>query len=67
MNVIVYSSTGCPQCDVLKMKLSQKGIQYEVCDDVDEMERLGIQSIPVLSVDGRLMNFPEAFNYVNER
>ena len=49
------------------MKLSQKGIQYEVCDDVDEMERLGIQSIPVLSVDGRLMNFPEAFNYVNER
>lgn len=67
MNVIVYSSTGCPQCNVLKMRLTQKGIQYEVCDDIDEMERLGIKSIPVLSVDGRLMNFPEAFKYVNER
>ena len=47
--------------------LDSKNIPYDVCQDTDEMERLGIQSIPVLSVDGQLMRFPEAFKYVSER
>ena len=64
MSVILYS-TGCPKCKVLKAKLDSKGIKYDVVDDVDEMLRLGISTVPCLGVDGKIMNFKESVDYIN--
>lgn len=63
MNVLY--STGCPKCKVLKMKLEQKGIKYEENNSVDEMIALGMMSAPALSVDGKLMDFKEANDWIN--
>lgn len=63
MNVLY--STGCPKCKVLKMKLEQKGIEYEENNSVDEMIALGMMSAPALSVDGKLMDFKEANDWIN--
>ena len=49
------------------MKLDKKGLQYEECHDVEKMEALGLKSIPVLSVDGKLLKFSDALKYVDER
>lgn len=66
MEVILYS-TGCPKCSVIKKKLDAKGIEYTENNDVDIMLALGISRVPVLSVDGELLSFVEANQWVNER
>ena len=64
MEVILYS-TGCPKCKVLEKKLADKGIQFEENTDVDKMTELGFESVPILSVDGTLMDFTSAIAWLN--
>lgn len=64
MNIILYS-TGCPKCSVLSRKLTDKNIQYEVCNDIEKMQDLDIMTVPVLSVDGELFDFASANNWIN--
>jgi len=63
-NLILYT-TGCPKCEVLKKKLKAKNIEYVENNNVEDMESLGIDQVPVLSVDGNLMSFAEANNWIN--
>lgn len=63
---IVLYSTGCPKCSILKKKLEEKQIPYDTVTDVKEMLALGINEVPVLSVNGELLPFAEAVKWVNE-
>lgn len=65
--MIVVYSTGCPKCGILERKLNEKNISFTKCIDVDEMLALGIMSVPVLSVDGDMMDFSKAVQWVNEQ
>ena len=62
---ILYS-TGCPKCCVLKKKLDAKHIEYETISDTSTMILKGIDAVPVLEVDGELLSFPEAADWVNK-
>lgn len=66
MSIILYS-TGCPKCRVLKTKLESKHIPYIENNNVVEMRSLGISTVPVLSLDGKLLQFMEANNWINEQ
>ena len=63
--MIVLYSTGCPRCKVLETKLNQKNIKYIVCDDVREMERKNISTVPCLEVEGEILDFGKAVKWVN--
>jgi glutaredoxin len=65
MDIILYS-TGCPKCKILKKKLEDKNIDYVENDDIETMISLGIEQVPVLSVDNKLFQFAEAVKWVNE-
>ena len=65
MSIILYGNH-CPRCKVLEAKLNLKNIQYEECTDIEEMKKLGIMSVPVLEVDGKLFQFKEATEWVND-
>lgn len=65
ISVVLYS-TGCPKCSILKKKLEEKQIPYDMVTDVEEMLALGISEVPVLSVNGELMSFSNAIKWVNE-
>lgn len=65
--MITLYSTGCPRCNVLKQKLDSKNIEYTVVNDVDIMTEKGISTVPVLEVDGQLLQFKEAVDWVNGR
>ena len=65
ISVILYS-TGCPKCSILKKKLDEKNIPYDTVSDVDYMVALGIEQVPVLSVNGNIMKFAQAIKWVNE-
>ena len=57
-------STGCPKCKILTKKLSEKNIKYEECNDTEIMKAKGIQFLPVLEVDGTLLDFKQATEWV---
>lgn len=64
MKVTLFS-TGCPKCKVLEAKLKQKGIVYEHINDMDIMTEKGFMSVPMLEVDGNVMDFATANNWIN--
>lgn len=66
MNMIVLYSTGCPKCDVLKSKLNAKQVPYEEITSVADMLELGITQVPVLGIDGQLLEFAEANKWLNQ-
>ena len=63
--VTLYTSK-CPRGIVLEKKLDEAGITYEVFDDVDEMSKMGITTVPMLKVDDTMMNFKEAVKWIKE-
>lgn len=65
LSVILYS-THCPKCNVLEKKLKQKGIDYNEVNDVTVMEEKGFLSVPMLEVDGKIMDFKEANDWINK-
>lgn len=65
MDIVLYS-TGCPKCKVLKQKLDSKSIHYTENNSVDEMLALGITQAPMLSVNGELLAFQKANEWVNQ-
>lgn len=62
--MILYS-TGCPQCAGLKSMLDGRGYTYEVCSDIQTMLEKGISAVPMLEVDGTLMSFKVAVQWIN--
>lgn len=64
MKVILYS-TNCPKCIMLEKKMNIKNVEFEINNDVDLMIKNGFTSIPVLDVDGEIMEFKEAVDWVN--
>ena len=65
--MITLYSTHCPRCRILEEKLDDKGIDYTIVTDVEEMSKLNILSVPVLKIDDRLLPFKEANDWVNEQ
>ena len=59
MNIVLYKSTTCPQCRVVKMKLDKKGLVYEekLTDNMTpaELAEAGVKGIPTMFVDGEKM------------
>lgn len=66
MNVILYSNH-CPKCNILTKKLNDKNIRFKEINDVELMISKGFMSMPMLEVDGNVMNFSDANKWINER
>lgn len=65
MSKVVLYSTGCPKCTILKKKMDETNIKYNVVSDVDVMQAKGFMTIPMLEVDGEVMDFGAAVKWVN--
>lgn len=58
-------TTHCPQCRVLEKLLIDKGIEFEIVEDVELMRAMNIISVPQLQVNGTLMNMAMAVKWIN--
>ena len=63
MEVILYS-TNCPRCAVLEKKLTSANIKYSIITDADLMIEKGFTSVPMLEVDGNIMDFKSAVEWL---
>ena len=64
INIKLYS-THCPKCIILEKKLQQKGISFEEINDIDVMTEKGFMQAPMLEVDGVVMDFKQANDWIN--
>ena len=62
--MITLYSTHCPTCCIIEKKLKSKGIEFELFDDEDAMIEKGFKEVPKLEVDGVLMDFKEANEWI---
>lgn len=65
MDKVILYSNNCPRCKILKRKLDDNKINYEIIDDVDIMIDKGLSTVPVLEINGRMLDFKEAVEWVN--
>ena len=64
MGKVILYEHGCPKCKVLKMKLNKSGVEYETVNDIEVMKAKGFQEAPKLEVDGVIMGFAEAVEWL---
>lgn len=64
MGKVVLYEHGCPKCKILKMKLDQKGVEYDTVNDIETMKSKGFQEAPKLEVDDVVMGFKEAIDWL---
>ena len=63
----VFSSSTCPKCKVLKMKLDKAGIEYTVNENMDDAIALGLKSFPYIQFeDGTLLDFGASIAWVKD-
>lgn len=65
--MVTLYSTNCPKCRIIERKLVQKEIEYTEVNDVDVMIEKGLSSVPWLEVDGEMMDFNKANQWINEQ
>ena len=63
--IILYTQS-CPKCKILEQKLNAKNIEYSEFTDVDKMIEMGFSMMPMLEVDGVIMDFATANKWINE-
>lgn len=66
MSVILYS-TYCPKCMILKKKLLDKDIKFKEINSVNEMIKRGFMSVPILEVDGNIMDYQQASEWMMDK
>ena len=65
--MIVYSSSTCPKCKVLKTKLDKAGIEYQVNENIEDAKALGIKTLPYVQLqDGTLLDFGKAIAFIRD-
>ena len=67
MAQVMLYSTHCPRCKVLTTKLQQKHITYEEINDMEVMKTKGFKEAPKLEVDGVIMDFKQAVDWIKEQ
>jgi glutaredoxin-related protein len=66
MNKVILYTTHCPKCRILEKKLQDKKVEYDTVEDVEEMKKIGISTVPVLSVpDKGNLQYLDAVKFVN--
>lgn len=65
--LIIYTTPTCNKCQLLKKIMNEKNIPYEECDDIEVMKAKGLRMVPCLEVDGTLLGFTGAFDWLRNQ
>lgn len=65
-SIKVYSLPSCGMCKMLKRELDKNSIVYTVCEDTEEIGKMNITNVPVLSINGELFSFKDALRKIKQ-
>lgn len=64
-NKLILYTNNCPRCIILKTKLDANDIEYTEINNVDKMIEIGITTVPILDVNGEIMNYGNAIKFID--
>ena len=65
--IVTLYTNGCPKCKILEAKLRDKNIEFYEITDTQKMLNMGLSTVPWLEVDGEMLNFSQANEWVNNQ
>jgi hypothetical protein len=65
--LIKFYTQNRPKCQVLKNSLDKRDMNYETITDEKLMLDKGFTHVPMLEVNGTIMEYGEAFKWINEQ
>ena len=65
--MITLYTIECEIANILIGKLKQKGIEFEIIDDVEVFKQLRFDDVPILKVGDNLYNFLKSIEWVNNK
>lgn len=65
--VVTLYTIDCPKCKVLKTKLEASKIPFSVITDREIIIAKGFDIMPILEVNNKVYNFPEAIQWIKEQ
>lgn len=63
--MITLYSNNCPRCKVLKQLLDKNQIPYQTSEEFADLINLGFQSLPILKVEDKYLQYQEAITFVS--
>ena len=68
MSIVLYT-IDCPNCLILEKKLKAKNIEFLKVSDKETIiaKGFGDSSFPILEVDGEMMNYKTAIQWINNQ
>lgn len=68
MNVVLYT-IDCPKCNILEKKLEAKNISFDRVSDKDMLiaKGFGDSTFPILEVNGMVMHYKTAIQWINNQ
>ena len=68
LNIVLYT-IDCPNCIILEKKLEAKNIKFLRVSDEDTIRTKGFgdSSFPILEVDGVVMSYKTAIQWINNQ
>ena len=64
--MITVYTTHCPRCKILEKTLVSRGVDYVAVEDVDIIMAKGFQMVPMMEVDGKVLDYKEAMFWIKE-
>jgi glutaredoxin len=64
LQITLYTTEHCPVCSMVKNTLKQKGVEFNIVNDIEIMTMKGFKSAPMLEVDESIMNAKDAINWI---
>ena len=66
--IVLYTTKTCPKCGIVKKKLDNKKIEYTLVDDESILVSKGYDLLPVMEVDGKVINsMIEINNFIEQQ
>lgn len=68
MSIVLYT-IDCPNCLILEKKLKAKNIEFLKVSDKEAIiaKGLGDSAFPILEIDGAMMNYKTAIQWINNQ
>lgn len=64
--VTIFAMENCPRCQILKQRLDNNNIKYEI-GDIQEVISLEYTTAPILKIGAEYLQFGEAIKWLKER
>ena len=66
-SIIVYSQPSCGMCNMIKRELKNRGLEFQVIEDIELMTSRGINKTPTVVINDQVFSNPkEARTYIVE-